>query len=222
MKYYYIILCISVFVILICAYSHSIKEGLTTTGNKDATIILLGDSILDNSNYVPPNKSVPELLKKKSADAKVFNFAKDESTINDVYSQLDNVSSKYNKPNVYIFLSAGGNNILNNKGSMTDAQIEKLSDEYVQLIKSIKTKLPNIKLNVLNLYLPVGSKYIKYHKSVSKWNESLNQSSNEPGQTFNVIDIFSLLTKSEDFVYDIEPSESGGEKIADTIFVATM
>jgi len=36
---------------------------------------------------------------------------------------------------------------------------------------------------------------------------------------YNVVDLNSLLTNPEDFVYDIEPSESASKKIANIIYL---
>ena len=36
---------------------------------------------------------------------------------------------------------------------------------------------------------------------------------------YNVVDMNTLLTTPEDFIYDIEPSESASEKIANLIYL---
>ena len=43
----------------------------------------------------------------------VYNYAKNESTIHDLYLQLDKIPTNMNNSNTYIFISAGGNDILN-------------------------------------------------------------------------------------------------------------
>jgi len=55
------IIIISIVIIFSCAYFKSLKEGLT---NND-TVILMGDSVLNNANYVPSGKSVYDSLKSK-------------------------------------------------------------------------------------------------------------------------------------------------------------
>ena len=55
------IIIISIIIIVGCAYFKSLKEGLTNTNN----IVLIGDSVLNNSNYVPSGKSVVDFLKTK-------------------------------------------------------------------------------------------------------------------------------------------------------------
>ena len=62
-----ILIVVSISIILSCAYFKSLKEGLTSNN----TIILIGDSILNNSNYVPEGKSVVSLLESKSKNVVV-------------------------------------------------------------------------------------------------------------------------------------------------------
>ena len=54
----YIMLMISIIVLF--AIRKGMQEGLS---NNDSTIILMGDSVLNNSSYVPEGKSVVDLLK---------------------------------------------------------------------------------------------------------------------------------------------------------------
>ena len=67
------IILVSIFIIVSCALFKSFKEGLTNNDNYN--IVLIGDSVLNNSNYVPSGKSVFDNLKTKTT--KVFDFAKD-------------------------------------------------------------------------------------------------------------------------------------------------
>ena len=184
------------------------KEGFS--GNKN-NIVLIGDSMLNNFNYV--QTSIPELLKLKTQN--VFNFAVDGSTIADCYTQLDKIPNALNTINTYVFISAGGNNILNARGQMDNAAINKLFTTYVTLIQSVKTKLPNVKINVLNLYLPTNPQYQSYSTSIQLWN-TLIQNRSE-AFSVGIIDTNKLLTQSTDFIYDVEPSETGGAKIANAI-----
>jgi hypothetical protein len=206
----FIIFFLSIIIIISCAYFKGIKEGLTNNDN----IILIGDSVLNNSNYVSDGNSVYDILKTKTTN--VFNYSKDGATINDCYEQLDKIPLELNQSNTCIFISAGGNNILTSRNKMTSESITKLFNDYGEFIKSVKTKLPNSEIYICNLYLPTNSRFQIYKQSIEQWNKLISQNSSE----YNVIDINSLLNTSEDFVYDIEPSEIGSKKIANIIYLS--
>jgi lysophospholipase L1-like esterase len=208
-----IIIIISIIIIFSCAYFKGLKEGLTNNDN----IILMGDSVLNNSNYVSSGKSLYDILNMKMS--KVLNVAKDESTINDLYRQLDKIPIELNKPETYIFISAGGNDILSKKTKLTNTDIKQLFDTYMNFLKALRVKLSNAKINIMNLYLPTNPRYQSYKKIIDKWNSLLNEYSSKIGEMYNVVDLNSLLTTPEDFIYDIEPSETATEKIAHLIYL---
>jgi hypothetical protein len=205
-----VIIFISIVIIISCAYFKSLKEGLTNNNN----IILMGDSVLNNSNYVSEGKSVYDNLKTKLNN--VLNVAKDGATINDLYLQLDEIPIELNNTETYIFISAGGNNILNKQ---TNTDITLLFNNYLDFLRALRVKLSNVQINIMNLYLPANPRFQSYKKSIDQWNNLINKNSSNVGEMYNVIDINSLLTNSSDFVYDIEPSESGSEKIANIIYL---
>jgi lysophospholipase L1-like esterase len=204
---------ISIIIIFSCAYFKSLKEGLT---NND-TVILMGDSILNNSNYVPSGKSVSDNLKTKLS--KVINLAKDGATINDLYGQLDKIPVDLNKTDTYIFISAGGNDILNKRTELSTNEIQRLFNTYMDFLKALRTKLGSVKINILNLYLPTNPRYQSYKTSVEQWNKLIQEYSNKVGEMYNIVDLNKLLTSPDDFVYDIEPSESASDKIAYLIYL---
>lgn len=206
----FIIIFLSIIIIISCAYFKGSKEGLTNNDN----IILIGDSVLNNSNYVSNGNSVYDILKTKTSN--VFNYSKDGATINDCYEQLDKIPLELNNPNACVFISAGGNNILTSRNKMTSENIIKLFDDYTELIKSVKTRLTNAKIYICNLYLPTNSRYQTYKPAIEQWNKLISQNSSD----YNVIDLNGLLNTPEDFVYDIEPSEIGSKKIANIIYLS--
>lgn len=209
-----IIIVVSIFIIVSCAYYKSLKEGLTNSNN----IILMGDSVLNNSNYVSSEKSVFEILKTKSK--KVLNVAQDGATINDLYVQLDKVPLDLNTSDTYIFISAGGNDILNKRGQLDNAELTRLFNNYMDFLKALRTKLGSTKINIMNLYLPANPRYQSYKSSVDRWNEMIKQNSSKIGEMYNIVDLNSLLRTPDDFVYDIEPSEIASEKIANVIYLS--
>jgi hypothetical protein len=190
------------------------EKGTNDNGTND-NIVLIGDSILNNSAYVSQDKSVPDLLSKKMNGSTIYNFAKDGSTLNDCYTQLDKISLELNNSNTTIFLSCGGNNILNNLGTRDVKSITNLFRQYSELIVSIKTRVPNASLYVLNLYYPTNGHYKSYYKTIEQWNTLLQDNASDLDYT--LINLSSLLVLDEDFVYNIEPSFKGGQKIVDAI-----
>ena len=211
MKYpKFIIIIISVIIIFSCAFYKSLKEGLTNNNY----IILMGDSVLNNSNYVPEGKSVYDNLKTKLNN--ILNVAKDGATINDLYLQLDEIPIELNSSETFIFISAGGNNILNKQ---TNTDINQLFNSYMDFLNALRVKLSNVKINIFNLYLPANPRFQSYKKTIDQWNNLINKNSSKVGEMYNVVDLNSLLTNTSDFVYDIEPSESGSEKIANIIYL---
>lgn len=213
--YLLLILIILLYIIIACAYYNTIKE--TFTNNK--TIILMGDSILNNSNYVKQGESVFDLLKIKTN--KVLNIAKDNATINDLYNQLDEITYDLNTEDTYIFISAGGNNILNRTTQITNDDLTKIFNNYKKFLNSLKTKLTNVKINILNLYLPTNSRYQIYNSIINTWNQLIEQTynSNTNNLIYSIVDIHSLLTQPSDFVYGYEPSSKASAKLANTIYL---
>lgn len=224
MKLYYIKYILLIFLLLslllVCyLYFVRIKEGLTNNSHKQ--IVLIGDSILNNSNYVPLNNSVVDILKTKSSN--VFNYAKDNATISDCYNQLDTIPSKLNTDNTNVFISAGGNNILREHRSLTDKELTNLFNTYMEFIKALRVKLNSVKINILNLYTPSNPKYQKMYKpTIDKWNQLLTDNSNKIGEIYTVIHLDTLLSKPEDFVYDYEPSAKASQKIANLIELSSV
>ena len=89
-----------------------------------------------------------------------------------------------------------------------------LFQQYLQIIRSIQTKVPNAHIIVLNLYHPSNSRYQVYSKTIDSWNNLLSSQQNIG---YKIIETNKLLINPEDFVYDIEPSNEGSRKIADAI-----
>jgi hypothetical protein len=197
-------------IILWFSYKNSFKEGLTNKNN----ILLLGDSVLDNSIYVLSDQSVESRLTKHNSN--VYNFAKDGSTIIDLYAQLDKAPLSLNKQDTYAFISIGGNNILHDKSQ----SITELFNTFSEFLKSFRVKFGSVKLNIFNIYMPANPKYKSYVEAVDQWNKLLQDNSNKIGEMYNIIDVHSLLTSPSDFVYDIEPSSEASEKIANAILLA--
>jgi hypothetical protein len=89
----------------------------------------------------------------------------------------------------------------------------------MDFIKALRVKLTTAKINILNLYIPANPRYQSYKSSIDQWNQLIKEYSSKIGEMYNVINLDTLLTTNADFVYDIEPSESASEKIANVIYL---
>jgi hypothetical protein len=208
-----VIILFTILLLLLVVFRKETNKLVDTFTNKDIKVVLIGDSMLNNSDYVYANQSVPDLLSKELLGNTVYNFAKDGSTINDCYAQLDKISTELNNSSTFIVVSCGGNNILNSRSLKKD--INNLFNEYSELLKSIKTRVPNASVYVLNLYTPTNTHYVSYHSAIKQWNQLLED--NKSSLQYKIVDTSSLLVTDEDFTYNIEPSERGGKKIVKAI-----
>jgi lysophospholipase L1-like esterase len=213
MKNLYIITLITLITLItfILYITHNTKEYFTL--NKK-TIILLGDSVFNNNSYVEKGKAVNELLQKNTDEnTSIICLAINDSTINNVYQQLENVNIDLNDKLITVFLSVGGNDIMKIQEENLDDTFEK----YKTLIGAITTKLPNIKLILLNVYYPANTS--KYNSLIDKWNTNIDLEYESNNKHIYILDLASLLKDPSDFVFDIEPSITGGEKIANKILI---
>ena len=220
MKYFYLYIFFLFCFLIFNAYlkTYYFKEGFETN-NKN--YILLGDSILKNNSYVSDGQSIENLLIKRNINVNCL--AEDHSKIVDIYSQIDKMPIELNTPNTLIFLSAGGNDILSyyvdQHQDITNSSVLKpMFSAYKKLIKSIQTKLPKAKIILLDIYYPDNLKFKQYHSIIKEWNNMIYEFADNPqNNIYCVIRISNSLTQHEDFSFGIEPSSSGGKKIADLI-----
>ena len=198
------------------------KEGMTQNSSKPL-ILLLGDSIFNNEAYVKNGKSIVNLLKDKEQE--VDSYAVNNASIIDIYQQLNNVPLDLNNEHTSLFLSVGGNDILTtfvdqiqNEDSDMKNTLKPIFNAYKKLVASIQTKMNKVgKITLVNLYYPTNMKYQQYKPILEEWNRLLDQYARE--KNLNVLRLNYLLTQSTDFSLSIEPSESGGMKIADNIIL---
>jgi len=182
------------------------KKEPFTDGTKQ--VLVLGDSTLNNEQYVPYRDAIPSLLKADLAPPQynVTVLAEDKARIKHVYRQLQEQKGKQPDPSI-IILSVGGNDILEN----SSAGIKTIFDEYNRLIEHIKAQYPSLeKLIILDVYLPMSSQYSNYVPAIKEWNMMLSSHS-------NVVKLSEIVGAADDFVDDIEPSISGGKIISDAI-----
>jgi hypothetical protein len=194
------------------------KEGYK---NVDKTYILLGDSILKNNAYVDDGNNIEDLIIERNKN--ILCYAKDDSKINNVFEQVNQISLDLNNSRTYIFLSIGGNNILfhyvDENNDINDKRIlRELFKSYINVIKSIQNRLPKANLILLDIYYPYNIQYHKFHSIIKEWNHLIHEYAENPkNNIYSVIRISNQLTGDEDFSFGIEPSTIGGKKIVDLI-----
>jgi len=195
-------------------YDESFETKVERHNNNHYDIILLGDSILKNNSYVEDGKGIDELLKERNI-GNVRSLAMNNSHINDIYSQFTSIPSELNKDSTYIFLSAGGNDILKNfveneSEEEKDQILNTIFKAYKKLVESIQTKMNRAKLILLDIYYPTNIKYSQHHPIIQKWNAKLEdfKKQNASG-IYDVLNSSKILTSSNDFTFDIEPSSYG-------------
>ena len=220
MEHIFLILFLIIFIVSISFYTEQMKQSLLREGlsnKEDSTIILIGDSILNNSNYILlEGKSVPDLIKAEHSDT--YNFAKDEAVITDCNLQIEQIPVTNNTKDTYIFVSAGGNNILNKQNNMTNEMIQTFFQQYSTLIHSLKSKFPNTNIYLLNLYYPLDTRFKNLYPYIDQWNSLLLDFSKK--NNLKIIQTNKFMLNKDDFTNAIEPSIIGGQKIANAILDA--
>jgi len=219
MKYFYLYIFGLVFFIVVMAYWNTLflREGFNANTQY---FLLLGDSILNNEVYVANGKAVNQLLN-DSTNNRTTCLAKNDATIVDVYDQVGNIPDKLKySSDTTIFLSVGGNDILNQSSDKDGGQVDSkvistIFSVYKPLIKSIQTIMPKAQLVLLDIYYPDNIKYKQFHEAIREWNDKLYKYASE--NNVSVLRISDILTKPEDFSLEIEPSAIGGKKLADAI-----
>ena len=168
-------------------------------------------------------KSVNELLKERTNDKSIC-LAINDSKIDDIYGQIEKIPENLNTNYTTIFLSVGGNDILtnyvDNNETIDDDKnlvLKKIFSEYKSLIKSITTKLPDANIVLLDIYYPDNIKYKQYHSIINEWNNMIYNYASK--NKYSVLKISGVLTSSDDFTFDIEPSASGSRKLVETILL---
>ena len=228
MNYFYLVVILLLFIIVFVPYigKNKKKEGLT---NKKTNIILIGDSMLNNSDYMMDadgkDTSIAGYIGQRTVDESLqvtlHNYAKNHATISDCYAQMDQISLEPGA-NTMIVVSAGGNDIVNQYrkfGRIDDNFVSSLFQKYSQMVLSInnKTKSTNCNTSIylLNLYKPAKNILSNLYPIIDQWNSMIQDFAQN--NEFKIIPTNKIMVLESDFVYNYEPSKTGGQKIADAI-----
>jgi len=211
----YILIILFIILIIIFYYNqHKLIENFNSIENK--YIILIGDSILDNKFYADP--SIENYLEEKINTNNILCYAEDNSIIKNSFSQINKINNNLNNSNTYIFVSFGGNDILNKIVYIDNPRetiLNEIMNEYNDFIYSLSKKMNQTHIILLNIYYPTNSFFHKYYKYIKLWNQFIKEISIK--YKFQIIDLTQFMNQSEDFSYNIEPSVIGGEKISNHI-----
>ena len=197
------------------------KENNKENNKEKKIIILLGDSVLKNNYYAKNNQSIEEILYKKNKNT--YCYAADDSLIEDISSQINSIPEYLNTQNTFIFLSAGGNNILNHlnhdKNDKNETNyLDSIFSSYEKLIEQIQKKMNKSNIILLDIYYPKSEKYKKFHSIIAEWNNMIYNYANNPNNDiYDVLKISNIIIEDDDLSHQIEPSTKGGEKIANAI-----
>jgi hypothetical protein len=202
-------------------------------------IVLLGDSIFDNKSYVDDGESVDEHLTRfVGRSTKVTLLAVDGATTEDVAPQFKDVPSDVS----HVFLSCGGNDALGARSILDGlVSLELLSedlrsavvgsrDDLLQLLSVLQQEFRNRYRQVLagiqqfrcpafvcTVYNKIPGLEPKYVTALSLFNDVITEEATRAG--VSLIDLRLICDDPTDYapVSPIEPSDSGGRKIARTI-----
>jgi hypothetical protein len=204
-------------------YCSSFIESFSS--NKSSrSIVLLGDSILKNNSYVPDGKGVDNIIEERSdknnINTELFSLAENNSKIVDVYSQINKIPLDINNKSTTIFLSSGGNDILSfyvdQHGDTSDTGfLNTMMAAYKKLVKSIQTRMDLCQIVLLDIYYPTSNQFAQYKPILEQWNGLIATYARE--NSLGLLQISKVITSKDDFTLGIEPSEKGGQKIAQLI-----
>ena len=204
-------------------YCSSFIESFSSNSSNQS-IVLLGDSILKNNSYVSNGKAVDNILQERSLknnkNIELYSLAENNSKIVDVYSQINKIPLSINNKSTTIFLSSGGNDILSfyvdQHGDTSDTGfLNTMLAAYKKLVKSIQTRMDLCQIVLLDVYYPTCNQFAQYKPIIEEWNSLIATYARE--NSLGLLQISQIVTSNDDFTLGIEPSEKGGEKIAQSI-----
>ena len=195
-------------------------------------VSLLGDSIIDNKVYVGENElSVTEHLRKINETDYYFEMiAVDGDTTREVIdNQLENIGDSTWR----IVLSIGGNDLLQKLHIMfneTSGMIESL-EVASKTVEEIKTRYEEILIHLKTLNRPVilctiyegdlqsDADLAVIEEAAKVLLGMMNDSIHFLGKKYDieVLELRNIFTEVSDYANPIEPSHSGGEKLAKAI-----
>ena len=221
MDYFYLKIFGLILFIFAVSYWNTYCSSFIESFSSNKSIVLLGDSILKNNSYVTDGKGVDNIIEERSdKNIELYSLAENNSKIVDVYSQINKIPLSINNKSTTIFLSSGGNDILSfyidQHGDTTDTGfLNTMLAAYKKLVKSIQTRMDLCQIVLLDVYYPTSNQFAQYKPILEKWNSLIATYARE--NSLGLLQISQIVTSNDDFTLGIEPSEKGGQKIAQSI-----
>jgi hypothetical protein len=222
-----IVTCLFIFYTLYVIFDHFeskstyqprvIVESMDTS--KVDNIIVLGDSIFKNNIYVDKNKSV-EFLMHKNIDTNITFLAQDGATIDSVTNlQLSKIPRQTKHELTYMYLSVGGNDILESIFVFYDKNaIYEIIYDYQKLVQHLLNTFSHAFIKLCTIYYPVDKKYKKYHKIIKIWNNELKKLiAKHNTKNLQLFETDKYLFSKKHFTHSIEPSDNGGKLLVKNI-----
>lgn len=194
-------------------------------------VVLVGDSIFDNAAYVPGGPSVIRHLQRLlPAEWKATLVAVDGATVSTVFHQLSAIPDDA----THLVLSAGGNDALLTAGDLFSEHaldvrdaLGKLGDifrdftnEYRQLVDELRSLRRHLTLCTVYDSVPeLGDPELA---GLCVFNDAITRTAFSVGAT--LIDLRIICDEATDYagISPIEPSASGGGKIAHAVVDAIL
>jgi hypothetical protein len=189
-------------------------------------LILLGDSIFDNSAYTEGGPDVVNQVREILPGGWTATLlAVDGATTDDVADQLALLPADAS----HLVLSIGGNNallqasVLDNPASSTGQAVGYLADEAARFEKYYRSAIkeclrPGLPLTVCTIYngcFPDPAYQRVVSTALMVFNDAILRVAIE--HRLQVIDLRAICSRPEDYANPIEPSSVGGGKIARVI-----
>lgn len=194
-------------------------------------VVLIGDSIFDNAAYVPGGPSVLEHLRGMLPTGwRATLVAVDGATVSATFEQL----GKIPRGATHLVLSVGGNDAIGAASSLlsqdtvdVDDALRQLGavrreffDAYTRLVSEIRTF--GLPLVICTVYDSVPGLSASESAGLCLFNDTITRVAFEAQAT--LIDLRSICSEHADYspISPIEPSASGGAKIAQAIVEAVL
>ena len=204
-----------VIIVLLVYFAYNLYQHREGIQNKVTHIVLLGDSIFQNNNYVPKSKSVEYLLKEKLSIPSLV-LAQDNAIIYDIPKQYNSMPLNLNAKTTNLYISIGGNDLLNlyEHNNTNNSKLFNMVWEIYK--KTILMLIDSTQCNIIltDIYFITDPNYNKYIPMIKKWNSNLYQFADQ--HKLNVFKISKILTQPKDFTNSIEPSVIGGNKMVNS------